>query len=119
MATAQQQVQWGALTITLDTKPFAHAYTIGREHYFDTLKEEPYSVHMMAVHQVMGLVAIPDDAGNYQFDDDPANAEEILGFTLGYMSGPVLPETVEECEHRLHRYERHAEHMPVSVDLVA
>jgi hypothetical protein len=119
MALVPQQVQWGTLTITLDTQPFEHAYTMGREHYFDTWYEDSHSVHTMTVPQVMRLVAIPDDKGSYQFDDDPNNAEAILGFTLGYMSGAVLPETAEEREQRLHRYERHVKHLPESVAHVA
>lgn len=119
MASVQQQVQWGTLTITLDTQSFEHAYTMGREHHFDTQHEDSQSVHTMTVPQVMRLVAIPDGKGGYQFDDDPNNAEAILGFTLGYMSGAVLPETAEEREQRLHRYERHVKHLPESVAHIA
>jgi len=119
MATTQQQIQWGTLTVTLDTQAFEHAYTMGREHYFDTWYEDSHSVHAMTVPQVMRLVAIPDGKGGYQFDDDPTNAEAILGFTLGYMSGPVLAETAEERDQRLHRYERHVKRVPESVAQVA
>ncbi len=115
MTTVQQQVQWGTLTITLDTHRFERAYTMGREHYFDTIKDEPHSIHAMTVHQVMRLVAIPDGKGGYQFDDNPNDVEGILGFTLGYMSGPMLPETAEERDARVERYERYTKHVSASV----
>lgn len=69
---------------------------MGREHYFDTCQEEPCQAYAMTVRQVMGLVAIPDGKGGYQFDNDPTKVEEILGFTLGYMGGPWIAETSEE-----------------------
>ncbi len=114
MTTTSQQVQWGKLTVILDTQPFAHAYAMGREHYFDTWHEDAPFVHAMTVPQVMRLVAIPDGKGGYQFDDDPNNVESILGFTLGYMSGPVLAETSEEREQRLRRYEHHVKRVLIS-----
>ena len=104
-----QHIQWGTLTFALDNEKFQHAYQMGREHYFDTCKEEPRQAHAMTVRQVMGLVAIPDGKGGYQFDDDPNKAEEIIGFTLGYMGGPWIPETPEERSQREHRYERRTE----------
>jgi hypothetical protein len=59
----------------------------------------------MSVEQVMGLVAVRDaSSGVYQFDDAANLAEEIIGFTLGYMGGAFLPETPEECDKREHRY---------------
>lgn len=119
MTATSQQVQWGQLTVILDTQPFAHAYRMGREHYFDTWNENTPSVHTMTVPQVMRLVAIPDGKGGFQFDDEPNNVESILGFTLGYMSGPMLAETPEECEQRLHRYECHVKQVPMPVTCVA
>ena len=68
----------------------------------------------MNVHQMMRLVAIPDGKGGYQFDDNPNDVEAILGFTLGYMSGPMFSETVEERDAREERHERHAKRVSAS-----
>ena len=91
-----RRVLWGTLTVILDNEQFQQAYTLGREAYFDTCEEESCQAQTMTVRQVMDLVAIPNGTGGYQFDDDPTKAEEILGFTLGYMSGAFIPETPEE-----------------------
>src|SRR5947209_20602749 len=93
-------IPWGNLTLHLDNEPFQHAYEMGREHYFDTCKDESHRVRTITVRQVLELVAILDGNGSYQFDDPPIKIEKVLGFLLGYMGGPWMSETPEERDAR-------------------
>ena len=97
-------ILWGTITICPDSETFRAAYQMGREDYFSTCKGDAPQARTMSVEQVMGLVAVRDALGVYQFDDASNRAEEIIGFTLGYMGGAFLPETFEERDEREHRY---------------
>jgi hypothetical protein len=103
---APLSIEWGTLSITLDNPKFQKAYYTGREHYFDTCYEGIAQVNRMTVEQVMQLIAIPDGKSGYQLDAEEFPLEELLGFALGYMSGPWIPETVEEEQQREDRYVR-------------
>jgi hypothetical protein len=101
--------------LNLDRDLFRHAYQMGREHHFETCQEEPSQARIMTVEQVMGLVAVPNVHGDYEFDDAPTKAEEIVGFVLGYMGGPWISETPEERYGREHRYEQLTKPLPITM----
>ncbi len=96
-------VRWGTVLLKLDNCIFQKAYQKGRAYHFDTwCGADPRTV--MTAEQIMGLVALPDDQGRYELDDEHDRAEEIIGFVLGYMSGPWLPEAPTERAQREQRY---------------
>jgi hypothetical protein len=70
----------------------------------------------MTVKDVMQLIAIPDGKGGYQLEAEHSPLEELLGFALGFLSGPWMPETAEEQQQREDRYERHTEPLPIVVE---
>jgi hypothetical protein len=64
------------------------------------MKETLTSSHLL------GLIAVRDERGFYQLDDGcdksafPSGVEELLGVLVGYLSGPLHPETHEERTDR-------------------
>lgn len=71
--------------------------------YFDDCEYDiPHIVSCMRTLDVVRSVLEEDGKGGYRFDrmafKDPIDA---LGFFLGYMSGPLLAESQDECEERM------------------
>ena len=102
---APQQVQWGSITLHLDHETFQKAFTQGRRMYFDDSEYDfPHVASRMNTLDAVGSVLDEDGKGGYCFDrmtfKDPF---DILGFFLGYMSGPVLAESSEEREEHQSR----------------
>lgn len=101
--TAQEQVQWGTVTLHLDNETFRKAFSNGRSMYFDDCEDDyPHVASRMNTLDVAGSVLDDDGKGGYCFDrmvlKDPLG---LLGFFLGYMSGPITAESLEEREVRL------------------
>ena len=100
---APQQIQWGTITLYLDDETFRKAFSNGRGMYFDDSEYEyPHVAHQMNTLEAVGSVLDEDGKGGYRFDcmafNDPF---DILGFFLGYMSGPIITESPEEHEERM------------------
>ncbi len=56
----------------------------------------------MTSEELLRLVIMPDTHGVYHFDEmGNENLPEYLGYLIGYMSGPLFPETSEEERQRL------------------
>jgi hypothetical protein len=62
----------------------------------------PHVAHPMNTLDAVGSVLDEDGKGGYRFDhiafDGPF---DILGFFLGYMSGPILAESTQEQQERM------------------
>ena len=103
---APQQVQWGTITLYLDDETFRKSFTNGRSMYFDDSEYEyPHVAHQMNTLEAIGSVLDEDGKGSYRFDRMTfKNAIDILGFFLGYMSGPIIEESREEREERHRRF---------------
>jgi hypothetical protein len=99
---APQHVQWGTTTLHLDNEAFQKSFTNGRSMYFDDSEYEyPHVAHQMNTLEVVGSVLDEDGNGGYCFDRMMfKNPIDILGFFLGYMSGPILTESPQEYEER-------------------
>ncbi len=99
---ASQQVSWGTTTLYLDNETFRKSFTSGRSMYFDDSEYDfPQIAHRMSTLDVVGSVLDEDGKGGYCFDRMTfKDSFDILGFFLGYMSGPILAETAEEREER-------------------
>jgi hypothetical protein len=102
---APQQVQWGTITLHLDNETFRKSFTQGRHRYFDdSAYDFPHVASAMNTPDATGSVLDEDGKGGYRFDrmtfKDPF---DILGFFLGYMSGPMITESAEEREERQSR----------------
>jgi hypothetical protein len=96
------QVQWGTITLHLDNEAFRKSFTSGRNMYFDDSEYDfPHVASRMNTLDAVGSVLDEDGKGGYRFDrmafKDPL---DILGFFLGYMSGPITAESREEHEER-------------------
>jgi len=96
-------IPWGTITLVLDNDTFRKAFTQGRRMYFDDSEYDfPHVASRMNTLDAVGSVLDEDGNGGYRFDHmafkDPL---DILGFFLGYMDGPLTPESMEEREVRL------------------
>ena len=103
MQTMTSPIQGGNVTLDLDNEMFRKAFRRGREPGMrdDCEYEAPHGASYMNALDAASNVLDEDGQGGYRFDcmslPDPF---DILGFFLGYMSGPVITESQEEREHR-------------------
>jgi hypothetical protein len=96
-----QQITWGEATMLLDNEDFVKGYACGRMHYFHgTGLESVDSRPTLPVSALMRVITIPDEDGYAHFDDDEievtGGVEETLGALVGYLSGLLCKETLEE-----------------------
>jgi hypothetical protein len=89
----------------LDNETFRKSFTSGRRMYFDDSEYDfPHVASRMNTLDAVGSVLDEDGKAGYRFDrmtfKDPL---DILGFFLGYMSGPITAERTEEREERQSR----------------
>jgi hypothetical protein len=92
----------GTIILHLDNETFQKAFRQGRSMYFDDCEYDfPHVASRMNILDASGSVLDEDGKGGYCFDrmafKDPF---DILGFFLGYMSGPILTESREERKAR-------------------
>ena len=99
---APQHIQWGTIPLHLDNETFRKSFTSGRTMYFDDSEYDiPHVAHRMNTLDAAGSVLHQAGKGGYRFDRMAFNGPfDILGFFLGYMSGPIVAESTEECEER-------------------
>lgn len=102
---APLQIQWGTITLSLDNETFRTAFCQGRQMYFDDCEyDRPQVAAHMSTLDVAGSVLDDDGKGGYRFDRLAFRGPfDILGYFLGYVSGPIVPESQEEREER-HRH---------------
>jgi hypothetical protein len=94
-----RQVQWGEVTMVLDNEEFLLGYALGRIHYFHgTPPESVDDTLNLTVSALLQVIALLKEDGHYQLDEDDEDdsVEQVLGVLVGYLSGPLHPETVEE-----------------------
>jgi len=102
MQTMTSPIQWGNVTLDLDNETFRKAFSQGRNMYFDDCEYDiPHVAFRMNTLDATGSVLDENGKGSYCFDRMAFHSPfDILGFFLGYMSGPIMAESQEECEHR-------------------
>ncbi len=73
--------------------------------YFDDCEYDlPHVAHQMNTLDAVGSVLDEDGKGGYRFDRMAFNGPfDILGFFLGYVSGPILAESAQEHQERMKR----------------
>ena len=100
---APRHIQWGTITLDLDNETFQQAFIQGRQMYFDDCEyDRPHVVSQMNTLDAAGSVLDEDGKGGYRFDCMAFNGPfDILGYFLGYMSGPLIPESEPEHEERM------------------
>jgi hypothetical protein len=101
-----QQVQWGIVEFIFDNEAFQKGFMDGRRYYFEDCQPEevPTRAITLTACDLLHVVAVPDHQGHYHLDDGTDmqdGVEELLGVLIGYMSGPLLPETSDEEQQRL------------------
>ncbi len=98
-----QQVQWGSITLHLDNEMFRKAFSQGRGMDFDDREYDiPHVAHHLNTLDAVGSVLDEDGKGGYCFDRMAFNGPfDILGFFLGYMSGPITAESGDEQQERM------------------
>ncbi len=71
--------------------------------YFDDCEYDiPHVAHQMNTLDAVGSVLDEVGKGGYRFDRMAFNGPfDILGFFLGYMSGPILAESAQEHQERM------------------
>jgi hypothetical protein len=89
---------WGSITLDLDNETFRKAFSQGRSMYFDDCEYDiPHVAHHMNTLDAVGSVLDEDGKDGYCFDRMAFNGPvDILGFFLGYMSGPIIAESRDE-----------------------
>jgi hypothetical protein len=99
LVTMAQRVEWENATLILDHDRLQQGYQNGRRYYFeDGLTEEQPNGQITAC-DLLHLVAIPDEQGRYQLEDGrditafQDGVEELVGVLIGYLGGPLYPET--------------------------
>ncbi|HEX4205763.1 MAG TPA: hypothetical protein VHZ51_16510 [Ktedonobacteraceae bacterium] len=102
---AQEHIQRGTITLDLDDEAFHKAFTHRRRMYADDCEyERPQVAHRMNTLDAVESVCDEDGKGGYCFDRVVFHSPlDILGFFLGYMSGPIMAESQEEREERASR----------------
>lgn len=100
---ALSHIQWGNVILYLDNETFQRAFSQGRSMYFDDREDDLSRVaHHMNTLDAVGSVLDEDGKGGYCFDRMAfKNPFDLLGFFLGYVSGPILVESSEEQEERM------------------
>jgi hypothetical protein len=100
------QFQWGSMILVLDEKRFRDTFVWGHRIYFEEINgEHPERAHRMTVADITETVLIRDASGRLRFQNDRiVHPFETLGTFLGYLSGPLNPETAGERQAR-HREE--------------
>lgn len=106
-----QHVCWGTITLLLEQERFEQVYQQGRRYYFED-DQEAFDFERttdFSTQCILHLIAHPDAQGHYQLDDGldissfREGVEELLGVLVGYMSGPLMAESLQECEKRRKR----------------
>ncbi|HZS78718.1 MAG TPA: hypothetical protein VFA41_19055 [Ktedonobacteraceae bacterium] len=99
---APAQISWGTITLYLDNESFRTAFSHGRSMYFDDREYEvPHVAHHMNTLEAVGSVLDEDGKGGYCFDRLSFKTPiDLLGFFLGYMSGPIIAESEPERKER-------------------
>ena len=88
--------------LILNHDRFQQGYQNGRRYYFEDWPPEGQPTGQITVPDLLHLVAIPDEQGHYQLDDGRdmtafrEGVEELVGVLIGYLGGPLYPETPEE-----------------------
>ena len=106
---APQQIQWVTAILHLDQQEFQEGYELGRRYFFGEFGEsdpEPSAdpQDWLQVSDLASTVLCGDcNAGHrLRFDkDDLSHPLRLLGTIVGYMSGPLHPETMVEQAERL------------------
>jgi hypothetical protein len=110
MQTISSSLQWGHMPLVLDQRAFEEGYAHGRQYSFEDAWEEQEregTEEALTASYLLGLIAVRDERGFYQLDDGrnksafPNGVEELLGILVGYLSGPLHPETEAERTQRL------------------
>ncbi|HEU5230951.1 MAG TPA: hypothetical protein VFU49_24225 [Ktedonobacteraceae bacterium] len=102
-----QPISWGSMTLLLNHDRFLQGYHNGRRYYFEDYSPEESSFVQVSVSDLLQLIAMPDTQGYYQLDNGlertafGEGVEELLGVLVGYLAGPLHPETSEEQQRRL------------------
>jgi len=109
MQATVSAIQWGNIPLVLDHQTFEEGYTHGRQYYFEDGWEEQgeeETQEALTATRLLKLIAVRDKGGCYQLDDGRDKSdfrhgvEELLGVLVGYLSGPLHPETPEERTRR-------------------
>lgn len=100
-----QQIQWGTTTILLDQSTFRRGYQNGRETYFlhnDNKGTSQQADETLNCREIIGFFLCGGtDHTPFHFHGEQIIAPiETLGEIIGYMSGPLYPETPEEQRAR-------------------
>jgi hypothetical protein len=107
---APQQIRWGTAILHLDQQEFQEGYEQGRMYFFDEFGEsdpEPSLLDpqdWLQVSDIASTVLCGDCNGGQRlcFDTgDLSHPLRLLGIIVGYMSGPLHPETMAEQAERL------------------
>ncbi len=99
-----QQVQWGTITLILDNEAFRRGFLTARRWYFEDIygkdgrgPEEPHRATSLTSEEVLRLVVMPNEQGQYHFDRmGYDNLPEYLGYLVGYLSAPLAS---QEAKH--------------------
>lgn len=102
MQSMLSPIQWGTITLDLDNETFRKAFRDGRSMYFDDCEyDRPHVASRMNTLDAAGSVLDENGNGGYRFDRMALPGPfDILGFFLGYMSGPIMAESQQEREAR-------------------
>ena len=99
----EQRVLWGTVPFILDNEAFRRGFLTARDWYFADIygddgrkPEEPQRALQLTSEEVLRLIVMPDSQGSYRFDEmGDENLPEYLGYLVGYLSGPLLPQGLE------------------------
>ncbi|WP_069801652.1 hypothetical protein [Thermogemmatispora onikobensis] len=102
-----EELQWGQARLILNLEAFARGYHQGRKYYFEERELSERVCQCLAATDLLWLIAAPDESGHYQLVDESRLLTELsegiapmLGMIVGYLSGPLQPESAEERQQR-------------------
>ena len=98
-----EELRWGQARLVLNLEAFARGYHQGRQYYFEEQELSERTCKCLADTDLLWLIAVPDESGHYQLVEEsrlltelPEGIAPMMGLIVGYLSGPLQPESPEE-----------------------
>jgi hypothetical protein len=90
--------KWGRVTLVFNDPEFSNGFAIGRHTYFEHISSVfPLRAQHIGTIDLLRLIAACDQLGTWHYmEDSQMDSAAHIGYLVGYLSGPLKPETRAE-----------------------